>query len=249
MDLAFLKYPETFRSRDLWQLKSWTEYSVKKAKHVFVISQATKKDVMKAYGVTAGKITIAYPGVKRLPATGKSPAAGKYLLYIGTLQPRKNIKALIDAFKTLSPAGMKLVIAGKTGWKYQPKPEANIKYLGFVPEEKMAALIKRADGLVLPSLYEGFGIPVVQAMSLGTPVLISRNSSLPEIVGNTGLYIEAPFDMPVIKAGLEKLLSLTLVEKQKLTVAAKLRASKFTWQKAGQVILETMVKYRDEFTV
>ena len=249
MDLAFLKFPETFRSRDLWQLQSWTQYSVRKAARIFVISQATKKDVMKAYGIADSKITVAYPGVKRLSAVGKNPVAGKYLLYVGTLQPRKNIKALIDAFKNLNPVGMKLVIAGKTGWKYQPKPEANIKYLGFVPQEKLAALIKGAVGLALPSLYEGFGIPVVQAMSLGTPVLVSRNSSLPEIVGNAGLYIEAPFDAEAINAGLNKLLSLPADQRQKLTASAKLRAAKFTWKKAGQVILETMVKYRDELTV
>lgn len=251
MDLAFLKYPETFRSRDLWQLKSWTKYSVKKAAHVFVISQSTKKDVMKAYGVADSKITIAYPGVKLLPVTGKSPAAGNYLLYVGTLQPRKNIDALINAFTSLPSrdGNVKLIIAGKVGWKYQKKAMPGVKYLGFVPQEKLASLIKGAVGLVLPSLYEGFGIPVVQAMSLGTPVLVSRNSSLPEIVGDAGLYIEPPFDPSSIRASLEKLLSLTPVEKQKLTAAAKLRAAKFTWQKTGRVILETMVKYRDELTV
>src|SRR3989338_2575181 len=85
IDLAFLKFPQTFRRRDLWQLKSWTKYSVKKAAHVFVISQSTKKDVINAYGVPGSKITVAYPGVKLLPVTGKSPVAGKYLLYLGTL--------------------------------------------------------------------------------------------------------------------------------------------------------------------
>lgn len=251
MDLAFLKFPDTFKKRDLWQLKSWTNYSVKKAKHVFVISQSTKKDVVDSYGISGSKITVAYPGVKRLSAVGKNLVAGKYLLYVGTLQPRKNIDALINAFTSLPTrdGNVKLIIAGKVGWKYQKRAVPGVKYLGFVPQEKLSSLIKGALGLVLPSLYEGFGIPVVQAMSLDTPVLVSRNSSLPEIVGDTGLYIEPPFDAVAIGAGLSRLLALSSNEKQKLTAAAKLRAAKFTWQKTGQVILETMVKYRDELIV
>jgi len=241
MDLAFLKYPETFRSRDLWQLKSWTEYSVKNARHVFTISQATKKDIISTYHIPAGKISIASPGVKRLKAGGLSPAKGKYWLYLGTLQPRKNIDALIEGFAATLPAAGKLIIAGKIGWKYQPKKQDRIRYLGFVPNDKLGALIKNSQGLILPSLYEGFGIPVVQAMSLGTPVLVSRNSSLPEIVGNTGLYIEAPFDSAAISDGLVRLLSLSPAEKQKLTAAAKLRAAKFSWQKTGQAILAEVV--------
>src|SRR3989338_503396 len=241
MDLAFLKYPETFRSPDLWQLKSWTKYSVKNSKHVFTISEATKKDIISAYHIPAGKISIASPGVKRLKAGGLSPAKGKYWLYLGTLQPRKNIDALIEGFAATLPAAGKLIIAGKIGWKYQPKKQDRIRYLGFVPNDKLGALIKNSQGLILPSLYEGFGIPVVQAMSLGTPVLVSRNSSLPEIVGNTGLYIEAPFDSAAISDGLVRLLSLSPAEKQKLTAAAKLRAAKFSWQKTGQAILAEVV--------
>jgi len=92
----------------------------------------------------------------------------------------------------------------------------------------------------LPSLYEGFGIPVVQAMSLGVPVLVSRNSSLPEIVGDCGLYIEPPFDASAIRAGLVKLLQLTPAQKQKLITVAKLRAQQFTWERTGQTILNAI---------
>ena len=146
MDLAFLKYPETFRSPDLWQLKSWTKYSVKNSKHVFTISEATKKDIISAYHIPAGKISIASPGVKRLKAGGLSPAKGKYWLYLGTLQPRKNIDALIEGFAATLPAAGKLIIAGKIGWKYQPKPQDRIRYLGFVPNDKLGALIKNSQG-------------------------------------------------------------------------------------------------------
>ena len=126
------------------------------------------------------------------------------------------------------------------GWKYRAKSMPHVKYLGYVPGEKLGALIKNSSGLVLPSLYEGFGIPVVQAMSLGVPVLVSRNSSLTEIVGNCGRYIESPFDADAIRRGLDKLLSLSPAEKNRLTTAARQRAAQFTWSKTAQVILNCL---------
>ena len=245
MDLAFLKFPQTFRRQDLWKLKFWTAYSVKQASHIFAISQATKSDIVNRYGISADKISVAYPGVDKLKVSGPGPAKGKYLLYVGTLQPRKNIDALITAFTSevgeFSPRRwIKLVIAGKLGWKYQIKPAPQVKYLGYVPQDRLAGLIKGSLGLVLPSLYEGFGIPVVQAMSLGVPVLVSRNSSLTEIVAAAGLYIELPFDSVAIRAGLNQLLSLTPAEKSKLTAAAKLRSQQFSWENTGKIILNRL---------
>lgn len=239
MDLAFLKFPRTFRRSDLWQLTSWTKYSVKKAAHIFAISQATKQDVINSYGIFSEKISVAYPGVDKLTVIGKSPAKGKYIVYVGTLQPRKNIDVLIAAFSQFSTSKVesKLVIAGKLGWKYKIKPTPNVKYLGYVPENKLGALIKNSTGLVLPSLYEGFGIPVVQAMSLGVPVLVSRNSSLSEIVGDSGFYIEPPFDASAIRSGLDRLLSLTPTQKQKLIIAAKLRSQQFSWENTAKILL------------
>lgn len=239
MDLAFLKFPETFRQRDLWQLTSWTKYSVKNAEHVFAISQATKADIMKNYGIKDNKISVVYPGVDRLKATGHSPVKGKYILYVGTLQPRKNIDALIEATKNYS---CRLIIAGKMGWKYKKQPGKNIQYLGYVPESQLGILIKNSQGLVLASLYEGFGIPVVQAMRLGVPVLVSRNSSLTEIVGDSGLYIEPPFDVPAIRTGLEKLFTLSSTQKQNLVTVAKHRSQQFAWQRTAEKILTEMVK-------
>ncbi|MFH0943092.1 MAG: glycosyltransferase family 1 protein [Candidatus Beckwithbacteria bacterium] len=243
MDLAFLKFPQTFRRSDLWQLKLWTAYSTKQAKHIFAISQATKNDLVASYQIPENKISVVYPGVDRLKVTGKSPVKGKYLLYVGTLQPRKNLNALIEVFCQSARsdlAGIKLVIAGKTGWLYQPRPLKNVQYLGFVPQDKLPTLIKNSLGLILPSLYEGFGIPVVQAMALGTPVLVSRNSSLPEIVGDCGLYIEPPFNAPAIEKGIIELLSLSTETKKQQLAAARQKAKNFSWEKSANTILEVL---------
>jgi len=245
MDLAFLKFPQTFRRSDLWQLKLWTAYSVRQAKHIFAISQATKNDIVTAYGVPENKISVVYPGVDQLTVQGKSPIKGQYLLYVGTLQPRKNLDALIQAFTSITPLRCDLVIAGKMGWKYQQKTVSHVKYLGYVPNEKLGALIKGSAGLILPSLYEGFGIPVVQAMALGTPVLVSRNSSLPEIVADCGLYIEPPFGHEEVKQGIIQLLSLSKAAKQSQLIAARQKSMNFSWGKSAQKILEVI----NEFTL
>lgn len=240
MDLAFLKFPQTFRRSDLWQLKLWTAYSVKQAKHIFAISEATKKDLITAYSVPERNVSVTYPGVDRLKTAGQSLIAGKYLLYVGTLQPRKNLDALIKAFTSITPLRCDLVIAGKLGWKYKQRPTPNVKYLGYVSNDKLGALIKSSVGLILPSLYEGFGIPVVQAMALGTPVLVSRNSSLPEIVADCGLYIEPPFGHEEIKQGIIQLLSLPKAAKQSQLIAAKQKSMNFSWKKSAQKILEVI---------
>lgn len=121
-----------------------------------------------------------------------------------------------------------------------PGRQKNVQYLGFVPNAQLPALIKSSVGLILPSLYEGFGIPVLQAMNLGTPVLVSRNSSLPEIVADCGLYIEPPFGVGEIKQGIIKLLSLPKAVKQSQLIAAKQKSMNFSWEKSAQKILEVI---------
>ena len=247
MDLAFLKFPQTFLKRDLIKLKAWTKSSAKKATHIFTISESSKADIQKHYGIPANKITVAYPGVKSSQPKLKPPYAN-YLLYLGTLQPRKNLENLIKAFSQLSNKSIKLVIAGKKGWLYQPlfnlvkklDIQSRIIFTGFVSDQKAATLIKHAKSLILPSFYEGFGIPVVQAMALGTPVIVSHNSSLIEIVDSAGIYIKAPFGSKQIKQGIIEVLSLTQEQKKQLILKAKNRARQFTWQKTGQTILEVL---------
>lgn len=247
MDLAFLKFPKAFLKRDLIKLKAWTKSSAKKATHIFTISKSSKADIQKYYQVPKSKITVAYPGVKSARPSSKPPYTN-YLLYLGTLQPRKNLSNLIKAFSKISNKSIKLVIAGKKGWLYQPlfnlvkklDIQSRIIFTGFVSDQKAATLIKHAKSLILPSFYEGFGIPVVQAMNLGTPVVVSRNSSLKEIVGLSGIYIRSPFGSQEIKQGIIEALSLTQAQEKQLIIKAKQRAEQFTWEKAGQTILEVL---------
>lgn len=254
MDLAFLNYPQQFLKQDLFKLKHWTRTSAKKASHIFTISQHSKQDIIKHYRISTNKITVVYPGIDLSRFTNTNtkaktaPPKQPYLLYLGTLQPRKNLINLIKAFHLLQPTKYSLIIAGKRGWLYknlyrivkQLKLQNKIKFLGYVKPSQVPGLIKQAQLLILPSLYEGFGIPVVQAMASRTPVLVARNSSLKEIVQDTGLYIEPPFSAQEIKQGIIKALSLSEQQKNQLINKAAQRSRQFSWEKAGQKILEVI---------
>ena len=247
LDLAYLFFPNTYLKKDLFKLKRWTKASIKKAKAIITISKSSKKDIQKHYLVNADKITIAYPGInhQRFSKPSKSPISGDYLLYLGTLQPRKNLENLVKAYSEL-PTKLqknKLVIAGKKGWLFKPlfklvknlNLEKKVIFTDYVSNKDLPGLIQKAKLLILPSYYEGFGIPVVQAMSSNIPVLVSQNSSLKEIVKSYGIYIKSPFKAQQIKQGIIEALSSTTDIN-----AAKNQAKQFSWDKSAKIILEVI---------
>ncbi len=213
MDLAYEKFPEFFKIRDLYQLKYWSRLSAQRASRILTISEHTKKDICEIYKIKPEKVVVAYPGYDKARfnqnVTGKNKY-GDYLLFLGTLQPRKNLERLIKAFHELPTNNYKLVIAGminegRGGWMNENiKAEKNIILTGYVPDNEVPILMANAKAFVLPSLYEGFGIPAIEAMACGTPVIVSRVSSLPEICGEAAAYIEDPYDVQSIKTALER---------------------------------------------
>ncbi len=208
-DVAYLHYPDEFLKRDLYQLKNWTNYSIRKASKIITVSKTTKKDVMSFYKIPEKKIEVVYNGFEKeiddtdVPKT-MDEIDGKitppYILYVGTIQPRKNIITLIRAFSLLQKTNpeLTLVITGKKGWLFdQIFKEAKKEYLenkiiftGYVTDEELVYLYRKAFCFALPSFYEGFGIPVLEAMSNGTPVVSSFSSSLPEVGGEAALYFD-----------------------------------------------------------
>lgn len=258
MDLAYERFgTEYFTTYDINQLKRWTPLSIKKAKHVLTISEFSKSEIMNLYQTPAEKITVVYPGFDRLIYHSKIPKtkqrqvrkkygiSGKYLLYVGTLQPRKNLGKLIEAFAKLKNKQVKLVIGGKKGWLYDQifeqthelALENRVLFLGFVPNEDLPGLIKGSQAYVLPSLYEGFGMPPVEAQAVGVPVVISRTSSLPEVVGESGIYIEDPNSVNSIKEALEKVLSLKKSEREAIVEAGKENTRRFDWDASAAKLL------------
>ncbi len=271
MDLGYLRYPEQFTRRDLYQLTSWTAHSIKKADHIIAISESTKRDIIRYYKIPRSKITVTYPGYDKSKfeiriskfETNKIKTKYKiqndYILFLSTLKPSKNVESLLEAFRLLGhwdtgsnkpsipatqqPSDLKLVIAGKKGWLYesifekvkQLALEDNVIFTDFVPDDDVPHLLAGARVFVLPSFWEGFGIPVVEAMAVGTPVVVSTVGSLPEVVGDTGILVN-PDDPRDIARGIKE----ALKNHDALSKKGLERTKLFDWQKTAKQTLEVL---------
>jgi len=272
MDLAFLRYPDQFKKNDLYQLVNWTKYSVSKAQHIFTISEFTKKEIVNFYHYPEERITVTYPGINEFRIqnsefriiferlkTKYGLIKEKYLLYIGTLQPRKNLVKLIEAFKKLfihypCLAGRQalpithLVICGKKGWLYDDiftkvkelGLENKVIFTGFISEEEKYVLLKNALAFILPSLYEGFGIPVLEALQVGCSAIVSKNSSLTEVVGDIATYIDDPNSIDSIYQAMLKMVKLDSNKRKELIEKGLKQVKKFSWQKAARQTLAVL---------
>jgi len=252
-DLSYFYYPDDFLPSDLYKLKNWTKYSVNKAKKIIAVSKTTKKDLMKFYQVPDEKIKVIYNGYEKNLIT-QSPKNKNwikdknYILYVGTLQPRKNILTLIDAFYQFikSYPQFKLIVVGKKGWLFEKifqkvenlKLEDKIIFTDYVNDQKLISLYQNAFCFVLPSFYEGFGIPILEAMSFGCPVISSFASSLPEIGADACLY----FDPKSSNDLYNKLILLKKNQdlRNKLITKGRERVKFFSWQKCARETLEVI---------
>lgn len=259
-DLSYFRYPEEFLKKDLYQLENWTKYSVEKSEKIICVSQTTKKDLVKYYSIPEKKIEVIYNGFEKniQPTTDNRQLINydlqphKYLLYVGTIQPRKNILTLVKAFGLFQGKypDFKLVIAGKKGWLYEDLyRETNttsyrekIIFTDYVSDRQLIDFYKKAFCYVLPSFYEGFGIPVLEAMNYHCPAVCSYTSSLPEIAGDAALY----FDPNNFQELSEKLLILkeNAQLKKELVKKGKERIKQFSWEKCGEETLNVLKNIR-----
>jgi glycosyltransferase involved in cell wall biosynthesis len=263
MDVSYLHFPETFAKKDLYQLETWTKYSVKNAAKVFTISEASKNDIMKFYQKKSDDVVVTHLGIKDIDADKRTKSmeeihkkynlSKNYFLFVGTLQPRKNITRLIEAFSLLKKKNpeIELVIVGRKGWKYDDILAAPEKYevkesvlfLDFVPDEDLPSLYGNALAYILPSLYEGFGLPVLEAMKYDCPVITSDCSSLPEAGGDAALYVN-PEDVKDIAEKMETIANNNDL-RQELIKKGHEQVKKFSWEKTAQetlAVLETVAQ-------
>lgn len=267
MDLSYIYFPEMFKAQDLYQLRSWTAYSAKRAKRILTISKSSKNDIIKVYKIPPERVVVTYPGVKLKSQNSKFKMTtensklikekyginGEYILFVGTLQPRKNLVRLIEAHSILVSKypNISLVIVGKKGWLYEeimasPKKfgiENKVKFLDFVADSDLSLLYQNAQFFVLPSLYEGFGLPVLEAMKNGCPVVISNVSSLPEAGGDAAIYVD-PDDVGDIAAKMQELILNSKLRKE-LIAKGYQQVKKFSWEKTAKEtlrVLEEVVK-------
>lgn len=257
MDLSFLYFPELFYKKDLLQLRSWTKYSINKAIKILTISNSSKNDIIKEYKIAPERVTVTHPGIKDFTSLrpriygmnqlkNKYGIGERYILFVGTLQPRKNIVRLIEAFSKLSEKDLELVVVGKKGWLFEeilekPKQlgiENRVMFLENVGNEELPLLYKHAICMVLPSLYEGFGLPVLEAMKYECAVITSDVSSLPEAGGDACLYVN-PEDTDDIAAKMSTVINDEKLRKD-LIEKGKMQITKFNWENTARETLSAL---------
>ncbi len=254
-DLSFVRDPDSAAPGLRTYLNAVVPRSVRRATHILADSQATKDDLQALFGTPAEKITVLYCGVNAEFAPVTDPAqleaarawagvgGAPFVLAVSTLQPRKNFVRLIQAFAQLHHPELHLVIAGGKGWLYEAifaevarlGLAARVHFPGFAPEPLLPALYSAAHGLAYPSLYEGFGLPMLEAMACGTPVLAANTSCLPEVAGHAALLVN-PLEVEALAHGLERLTADTALRTD-LRQRGLTRAAQFTWAEAARHLL------------
>ncbi len=257
MDVSYLKFPDLFRTKDLYQLRHWTAYAVAHTRKIFTISEASKNDIIKEYHVPADTVVVTYPGFTMAqvsPIPAKYGISRNFILSVGTIQPRKNYTRLIEAFSVFLKlnrqkfSDLQLVIIGKKGWLYEDilaAPEKfgvaqHVKFLDFVPDSELPSFYQHAVCFALPSLYEGFGLPVLEAMAYKCPVVVSDVSSLPEIAGKAGIYVNADSAKSIAGGLLTAVRERNLIQGRTRVNEGLTQMKKFTWDKAAKKTLEVL---------
>ncbi len=262
-DLVFRFYPHTHKPLNRWFLTLMMPRFLKAADAVIAVSRCTKRDVVRLYDLDEAKVKVIHEGVNprfRRSSPGvissvlhKYDLRERYILSVGTIEPRKNLTSLLEAYVAIrnQDSQLKLVIVGKRGWLYEGffrrlhelGLENEVIFPGFVPDEDLPALYSATDLFVFPSLYEGFGLPVLEALACGAPVVTSNTSSLPEVAGEAALLVD-PNSVEALARGMRDVLdSRTL--RDDLRARGPKQAAKFSWEKAAR---ETLTIYTSLFT-
>lgn len=257
-DLSFLRYPHFFRPANRLYLRAFSRASARRARRIIAVSEHTAQESARLLGVPRSKIDVVYHGVdpifrplstERVEAFRRQEGLPeRFVLYVGTLEPRKNLVRLVEAFARLQPHRLQppvhMVLAGARGWYDQElfwrveelQMEEWVHFPGYIPAERLPFWYNAATAFAYPSLYEGFGMPVLEAQACGVPVLTSNRSALPEAAGDGALQVN-PEDVGQIADGL-----LRLLEDEALRVDLRRRglahARCFSWERAAAGTLD-----------
>lgn len=257
-DLTFIRYPDRFHPAKQRYLATFTRYAARHARRIVTDSGATRADVIEAFGISPGAVDVVYPGVdpdfrpvdpadvgqasKLASFRARHNLPDKFILYLGTLEPRKNVDRLVRAFASLVRKGLphSLVLAGGRGWDFEAIDRAvieegienRVRFPGYVRRAEQPLWYSAADLFVYPSQYEGFGLPVLEALACGTPVVTSTASSLPEVVGAAGLTVN-PDDERALADAIASVVTDRVLASA-LSRAGPEQASLFTWAAAAE---------------
>ena len=256
-DLGFIRFPRACRPAHRHYLTIMTRLSARRARRLIAVSEHTASEASSLLGVQRDRIDVVYHGVdpqfRPLPPDQvidfrrRQGLPARFVLFVGTLEPRKNLLRLVDAFSRLADSRTLLVLVGGRGWKFDdlfsraedPDLKHRVVFPGYARQEELPLWYNAATAFVYPSLYEGFGLPVLEAMACGTPVLCSNASSLPEVAGSAALMF-TPTDTEALSAQLYRLLSDSSLRRE-LRDRGLTRSRSFSWIKAAE---ETTLVYQ-----
>jgi glycosyltransferase involved in cell wall biosynthesis len=258
-DLAFLSFPQTFRRLNRTYLTWATRMSARRAARILAVSEATRQEIVRLLGIPPEKIVVTYDAcdTRFVPPTPAALAAfrarmglpERFILFVSTLEPRKNLPTLLDAYARIARStDAPLIIGGGKGWLYDEifaKAERlnlgdRVRFAGFLDAHDLPLWYAAATVFTLPSLYEGFGMPLLEAMSCGTPVVTTTSSSLPEVVGDAGLTVP-PTDADALGAALLRLLDDAELRAE-LRERGLRQARRFSWRETAE---RTLAAYQE----
>lgn len=261
-DVSFKRHPEFFKLKDRFILDMGVERAAKHAARILAVSEYTRKELLALYNISPAKVTLVYSGVdKQFKPMDRVIAAdfvgetygvhAPFVLTVGVIQPRKNLPKLLEAFASLKKIWQSehvLVVVGKRGW-LETSLERRIEQLGltgdviltgYVPHEHLPSLYNAADAFVYPSVYEGFGLPPLEAMACGTPIITGNFSSLPEVVGEAGIMVD-PHDADAFADAMMNVLSSRSLQGEMYSQGIE-QAKKFSWDEMAR---QVSVIYRE----
>lgn len=260
-DLSYVRFPEFFTWRKHWwhNVEMNPRKQAKFSDKIIAVSESTKKDLEFYYHIDPANINVIPLGINKFEPVQEdiiyfkniNHIPSRYVLYLGTIEPRKNIKGLVRAFNILKEKigfeDVELIIIGKKGWKFkeilseiESSPfKSMIRYLGHIPDEERALYYSGATIFVYPSFFEGFGSPVLEAMSYGVPVITSTNSSLPSVSGGAGLLID-PYNISDLAEAMTTLMSDSVIHARMSKMGLE-RSSLYNWNKVAQKTLDLLV--------
>jgi len=266
-DTTLFSFPKQHTIIKRLYFTKFIPHTVKKAARIITISESSKKDIVNILKVKPERVIVTYMGVDHkvfYPTSGASQKierkygiASPFILYVGKIEPRKNLASLVKAYHRIRShyRSWKLVIAGSKGWGFQEVfatvaklgLESEVLFTGYVPEEDLPCLYSAAELFVYPSSYEGFGIPLLEAMACGTPVITSNISSLPEVVGDAGILVN-PTDIDELAFAIQSVLNSESLQKDMKFKGLK-RAKLFTWEETARRTLQVYEEvYRERKT-
>jgi len=257
-DLIYHLFPQHHKRLNYWYLNLAMPLYCRRADAIITVSASSKRDLVRCYGLPPEKVTVVHEAAADhfRPAPPEAIAAirrryglpERYVIYVGTIEPRKNLVRLLDALRLLHEKGerIKLVIVGGFGWLYEnlfrrlgEMPPGVVILPGYVPDEDLPALYSGATLFALPSLYEGFGLTVLEAMACGTPVVCSHTSSLPEVAGEAAAYFD-PTDVEEMAEVMHQVLN-DEGRREEMRARGLAQAARFSWSRAAE---QTMAVYQ-----